>query len=266
MASSPDTLRTIVETLSALPQVAGIGLGGSRVTDVGDDASDYDISVFCTAAVPHEIRRELALRFDPAPEIANTWWGESDYWKDGTTAYDVMLWDAEWFLGELRRVIVEHQASNGYTTALWFTGRQLEPLFDRDGWLAGMQELAATPYPDALANAIIAFNHPLLRGIHTSYAAQIRRATELDDPVSVNHRVAELLKTAFDIVFAHHRILHPGEKRQLRALATLRGTERLDAAIRALLVAAGDSSFDGLTERADAVCDAVDAILMSGTA
>ncbi len=266
MASSPDTLRSIVETLSALPQVVGIGLGGSRATDAGDEASDYDVSVFSTSAVPREVRRELALRFDPAPEIANTWWGESDYWKDHAAAYDVMLWDAEWFVGELRRVIVGYQPSNGYTTALWFTARQLEPLFDRDGWLARMQELAATPYPDGLAEAIVAFNHPLLRGIHTSYAAQIRRATELDDLVSVNHRVAELLKTAFDIVFAHHRMPHPGEKRQLRVLATLPGTEPLDAAIRALLIASGSPSYEGLMERVHAVCDAVDAVLTSGTA
>lgn len=265
MTSSRDTLATVVETLSALPQVTGIGLGGSRVTEASDAASDYDVSVFCTAAVPREVRRELALRFGPAPEIGNTWWGESDYWNDGATAYDVMLWDAEWFLEELRRVILEHRPSNGYTTALWFTAHRMEPLFDCDGWLARMQELAATPYPDALLEAIIAFNHPLLRGIHTSYAAQIRRATELDDPVSVNHRIAELLKTVFDIVFAHHRTLHPGEKRQLRALATLPGTAGLDLAIRALLTAGGDPTYKGLTERVDALCDEVDAILISGT-
>jgi diphthamide synthase (EF-2-diphthine--ammonia ligase) len=77
----------------------------------------------------------------------------------------------------------------------------------------------------------------------------------------VNHRVAEVLSTTFDIVFAHHRQLHPGEKRQLRALATLPGTAGLDAAIRALLVAAGDPAFREMKERVDAVCDEVDAIL-----
>lgn len=261
MTSARETLEAIVETLSALPQVAGIGLGGSRAAEVGDDAPDYDVSVFSSAPVPQDVRRALALRFDPAQEIANTWCGKSDYWKDGATAYDLMLWDADWFLAALRRVIVDHPPSNGYTTALWFTARQMEPLFDRDTWLAGMQGLAATPYPDALAEAIISFSHPLMRGIHTSYAAQIRRATELHDPVSVNHRVAELLKTAFDIVFAHHRMLHPGEKRQLRALATLPGIGRLDAAIRTLLVPAGDPTYVNLLDRVDAVCDEVDAVL-----
>jgi hypothetical protein len=254
-------LDAIVGTLSALPQVVAITVGGSRAGDMGDASSDYDIYVFSTGPIPVGIRRDLAVRFDPEPEIANQWWGESDYWTDGSSSYDLMFWDAADFERMLRRVIEEHQPSNGYTTAFWYTARTMEPRFDRSGWLARIGDLATTPYPDALAEAIIAHNHPLLRGIHTSYAAQVRRAIELDDPVSVNHRIAELLKTALDIVFAHHRQLHPGEKRQLRMLATLPGTAGLDAAIRALLVAAGGPAFRELKERVDAVCDEVDAIL-----
>ena len=33
--------------------------------------------------------------------------------------------------------------------------------------------------------------------------------------VSVNHRIAALLASAFDVVFAHNRQTHPGEKRLL---------------------------------------------------
>jgi hypothetical protein len=207
------------------------------------------------------VRRNLAMRVDPAPEIANQWWGESDYWSDGETSYDVMFWDAAWYESILRGVIEEHRPANGYTTAFWFSARNMQPLFDRDGWLSRLTDLAATPYPDTLADAIIAYNHPLLSGIHTSYAAQIARAIELDDPVSVNHRVTELLKTAFDIVFAHHRVLHPGEKRQLRMLATLPGTEPLDRAIRQLLIAAGDPTYTGLIDAVRSLCDDIDAML-----
>lgn len=264
MTDSTRTLDAIVETLAALPQVVAIGLGGSRGSHASDTTSDHDIYTFTTGEVLPQLRRELAMRFDPAPEIANQWWGESDYWTDGAMSYDLMFWDAGEFESGLRRVIEEHRPSNGYTTAFWFTARHMELLFDRDGYLQRITNLAATPYPDALAQAIIAYNHPLLRGIHTSYAAQIRRAIELDDPVSVNHRVTELLKTAFDTVFAHHRQLHPGEKRQLRVLATLPGTERLDKAIRALLIAAGDPEYASLMERVSAVCDEVDAVLIKG--
>jgi hypothetical protein len=261
MPAGSTALDAIVETLSTFPQVVAIFVGGSRASEFDDATSDYDLYTFTTVPVPRERRRELALRFDTEPEIANQWWGESDYLTNGSNSYDLMFWDAGDFERMLRRVIEEHQPSNGYTTAFWYTARTMEPRFDRSGWLARIGDLAATPYPDALADAIIAHNHPILRGIHTSYAAQVRRAIELDDPVSVNHRFAELVKTAFDIVFAHHRQLHPGEKRQLRVLATLPGTAGHDAAIRALLVAAGDPAFRDLKKRVDAVCDEVDAIL-----
>lgn len=266
MPAAPTTLEIIVETLSALPQVRSITVGGSRAGATGDASSDHDIYVLTSAPVHLDIRRTLASRFDPEPEIANGWWGDGDYWNDHTSAYDLMFWDAGDFEAMLRRVIVDHRPANGYTTAFWYTARRMVPLFDRDGWHSRLKDLAATPYPDALVDAIIAYNYPLLRGIETSYAAQIRRATELDDPVSVNHRVAELLKTAFDIVFAHHRQLHPGEKRQLQVLATLPGTERLGSAIRALLVAAGNPTYASLTERVSDVCDEVDRILETGAA
>lgn len=254
-------LDEIVATLSALPQVMAISLGGSRAASVSDTSSDYDINVFSTGPTPLDLRRDLALRVDPAPEIANQWWGESDYWTDGESSYDLMFWDAGDFESGLRRVIEEHRPSNGYTTAFWYTARNMKPLFDRAGWLISLQALADTPYPDALVDAIIAYNHPLLRTIHTSYAAQISRATELDDPVSVNHRVAALLMTAFDIVFAHHRQLHPGEKRQLRTLATLPDTAALDRHIRAVLAATGDPDNQGLLDHVDALCDDIDTML-----
>jgi predicted nucleotidyltransferase len=254
-------LDEIIATLSALPQVEAISLSGSRAASASDESSDYDINVFSSEPIPADIRRDLALHHDPAPEIANQWWGESDYWTDGEASYDIMLWDVEWYEGNLRAVIEDHRPSNGYTTAFWFSAVYMQPLFDRRGWLARLQELAATPYPDALAEAIIAYNHPLLRGIHTSYAAQIARAIALDDPVSVNHRVAELLKTVFDIVFAHHRVLHPGEKRQLRTLATLPETQALDGHIRELLIAAGNPAYEGISDAVSAVCDEVDSML-----
>lgn len=266
MPDDAATLDIVVETLSALPQVVGIGLGGSRTANLGDGASDHDLYVFGTAPVPLEVRRDLGLRFDPSPEIGNPYWGDEDAWSADGTWFDLSYWDTAGFEAGLRRVIEEHRPTNGYSTSFWYTARNLQPLFDRDGWLRRIGELAARPYPDGLANAIIRLNHPLLRSIHASYRNQVARAITLDDPVSVNHRVAELLKTAFDIVFAHHRQLHPGEKRQLQVMAILSGTERLDAEIRALLVACGSPSYDGLLARVDAVCDAVDAMLASGIA
>lgn len=255
-------LDEIVQRLSSLPQVASIAIGGSRTAGTDDLHSDYDVYTFVTAPVPQDVRRELATTFDPEPEIGNDWWGESDYWGDGQTGYDVMFWDASDFEAMLRRVIEQHQPSTGYTTAFWYTTRNLQPLFDRDGWLAVLKELAAMPYPDALADAIIRYNHPLLRTIHTSYRAQIGHAIRRQDPVSVNHRVTELLASAFDILFAHARQLHPGEKRQLDVLASLDAIPAsVGISIREVLSASGEPGWPRLMDAIDTLCNEVDGVI-----
>jgi predicted nucleotidyltransferase len=252
-------LDEIVQRFSSLPQVEAIAIGGSRAAGAGDARSDYDIYTFVTAPVPPDLRLDLAEAFDPQPEIGNDWWGESDYWGDGDTWYDVMFWDVTDFERGLRRVIEQHRPSTGYSTAFWYTMRNVAPLFDRDGWLASVKDLAATPYPDALADAIVRHNHPLLRTIHTSYRAQIARAIDLDDPVSVNHRITELLATTFDILFAVARQLHPGEKRQLDVLARLNQIPAsLGGRIRDVLTASGEPGWPRLLDNVDAMCDEID--------
>ena len=44
-------------------------------------------------------------------------------------------------------------------------------------------------------------------------------AIRRDDHVSVNHRLAGLLESYFDVLFALNRVLHPGEKRLLELAA-----------------------------------------------
>ena len=57
--------------------------------------------------------------------------------------------------------------------------------------------------------------HAVLRRTLPSYTNQIAKALLRRDPVSVNHRLAALLASYFDILFALNRELHPGEKRLL---------------------------------------------------
>ena len=97
--------------------------------------------------------------------------------------------------------------------------RTSEVLFDRDGWLARVKASADRAYPDELARAIIAKNWPLLRGAASAYPKQIALAAHREDLVAVNHRLAALLASAFDVLFALNRVTHPGEKRLL-ALAS----------------------------------------------
>lgn len=261
----PDTVRQIVDELSACRHVSAMALGGSKVGQLADEGSDHDVYVFTTGDIPLELRRDLAERFDPDPEIGNTWFGPGDEWTDHTTetAIDLMYWDRDWFEGQIRDVIERHRPSLGYSTAFWYTLRHSVPLFDHKGWLAILKALAESPYPEELRRAIIARNHPLLRTTQASYRHQIKLAIHRDDPVSVNHRVTALLASVFDVVFALNRALHPGEKRQLSHVAELKWTQsaEFDQRVRSVLRAAAAPVRRELLTAIDDLCDAVDASL-----
>lgn len=120
-----------------------------------------------------------------------------------------------WVEDELARVLHRHEASTGYTTAIWHNLQTSRILFDREGWLQGLVQRANQPYPEPLRQAIIAKNLPLLRQAHSSYLAQIEAAVLRGDAVAINHRIAAFLASVFDIIFAINRVPHPGEKRLL---------------------------------------------------
>lgn len=263
----PATVGEIVNTFSLLPEVFAIALGGSRVATDADRWSDCDIYVYTTGRIPLDVRRELAGRYDPQPEIANTWFGEEDGWTDSAsgTAIDLMYRDRAWIEATLRDVIERHQASVGYTTAHWYTVHNSIPLFDRDGWFRSLQEETRRPYPDELREAIVALNHPLLRTTRASYRQQVDLALARDDLVSVQHRVTALLASVFDIVFAANRALHPGEKRQLSRVARLDpgGAEGLARHVHDLIWAVATSERRSVLQAIDDLCDDVDSMVRS---
>lgn len=126
-----------------------------------------------------------------------------------------MYWSPEWAEEQLKRVLVEHRPSMGYSTAFWRSVRDAQPLYDRDSWHQALQQRARQPYPDELCANIIAANYPYLRDHVFSFRNQIAKAIQRDDLVSINHRVAAWLASYFDIIFAVNRVLHPGEKNLL---------------------------------------------------
>jgi len=131
----PEMVGDIADTLAARGEVHAIALGGSRSGSLADPQSDYDIYVFVDD--------------------------------------DVMYWHRDDFERDLRDVIEQYRPSLGYSTAFWYTVRQAMPLYDQGSWFACLQTLAARPYPDALREAIVYWNHLLLRTTHSSYRYQI---------------------------------------------------------------------------------------------
>ena len=64
----------LFETLSALPQIEAIALGGSRAGTHYDEKSDYDVYLYCTDPVPEDIRREILSEYCSYMEIGNHSW------------------------------------------------------------------------------------------------------------------------------------------------------------------------------------------------
>jgi hypothetical protein len=101
-----------------------------------------------------------------------------------------------------------------------------------------------------------------MREIIPSYFYQIEKAVKRGDLVSINHRLAGLLASYFDIIFALNWELHPGEK-QLLEKAQANCTklpEKMDADIISVLAAAanGDTS---ILARVTKLLDHLDALL-----
>ena len=210
--------RRVAVRVSQLPGVMAIALAGSTDAGVADERSDVDLEVYAPATILLDQRAALAAELaDPAApiEIGNDFWEAGDEWteRDSGIAVDIVYRTPQWIEDQLDRVLVRHEASLGYTTCFWYAVCNSHVLYDPTGWYAQLQERARVPYPEPLRHAILAKNYPALRQVHSSYAHQIASAVARHDIVSLNHRVAALLASYFDVLFALNRVLHPGEKR-----------------------------------------------------
>jgi hypothetical protein len=211
--------KQIADLFAPLPQVEAVALAGSRGNKSGstDNASDIDLYVYTRGDIPLEVRESIVQRSGGASrsDLNLNYWGPGDEWINTPTGIevDIVYFDATWMEDQITRVIDQHQASMGYTTCFWHTIRQSNIFFDPHHWLAYLQQKCQSEYPEPLRRNIITLNHPVLRGIIPSYAFQIEKAVKRGDLVSINHRLAALLASYFDILFALNRQLHPGEKR-----------------------------------------------------
>jgi hypothetical protein len=190
-------------------------------------------------------------------------WDLGDEWYDANTGLevDVIYWEPAWIESQLERVWRQHQASLGYTTCFWYTLYHSQAFYDRRGWFANLQQQSRQPYPETLRRAIIAKNHAALRRVIPSYTHQIEKACQRKDQISLNHRIAALLASYFDVIFALNQVLHPGEKRLLdwaQAHCT-RLPLNMASQLTALLQAA--CSMDGVLQQANVLLDNLDDLL-----
>jgi hypothetical protein len=208
---------SIADGYAQFNNVRAVGLGGSQASRQADGESDIDLYVYATHPLTLDQRAEMAVNAK-RKEIGNAFWEPGDEWVDAQTGIsaDIMFRNVPWIEEQISRVMHDHQASVGYSTCFVYNVATSEILFDREGWFATLQQKASGPYPPELKRAVVAKNHPILRSTISSYTHQIEKAIERNDSVSVNHRVAALLASYFDILFAMNEQLHPGEKRLVK--------------------------------------------------
>ncbi len=207
----------IASLFSTIPEVVAIALGGSQASGLTDATSDIDLYIYTRAEIPLATRQAFVEQSGGASiaSLGLTFWGPGDEWFDAATGIEVDLvyFDACWIEAQIQRVIGEYQASLGYTTCLWYTCRNSKILYDPHGWFQTLQTQSQQAYPEPLRRNIIALNHPVLRDVIPAYYNQLAKAVKRGDSISINHRLAALFASYFDILFAVNRVLHPGEKR-----------------------------------------------------
>jgi hypothetical protein len=266
-SSHIDLARRLGAMYAALPTVEAVAVAGSRGEGATPDpASDLDLYVYTRGEVPLAERAHVVDASGGASrlDLDQAYWGPSDGWIQAGSGIevDVVYFGADWMAGELDRVLVRHEPSLGYTTCLWHTMARSIPIEDRRGWLATQQARARVPYPEPLRRAIVAYNHPALRGIITALGSQLAKAARRGDLVSVNHRLAALLASYFDIVFAANRVTHPGEKRLVElAQARCERTPESMATDVTELLATATADPAGLPHRLGRLLDRLDAFL-----
>lgn len=254
----------VAVAFGALPAVEAVALAGSWRSGVADDRSDLDLYVYAAETPAIAERRAIAEGFARRWEVGNAFWEPGDEWIDAGSGVhvDVMYRDPRWIAEQLARVLVRHEASLSYSTCFWHNVLHATPLFDRNGWYRGLQA-AARPYPEPLRRAIVARNHPVLRGTMSSYLAQLEKAVARGDGVSVQHRVTALLASCFDILFAVNRLPHPGEKRLLHVALTQWAIlpDDFEGRVNALLGVAAQPASSAIVDRANALLDGLDDLL-----
>jgi hypothetical protein len=258
----------IAEEFITIPTVEAIALSGSQSGGSVDHHSDIDLYIYAREAVPLDHRQEIVDKFGASRADLNlTFWDTGDEWFDLETGIevDIMYWDPSWIEDQLERVLTHHQASMGYSTCFWHTVIRSQILFDRRGWFTEMQSKANQAYPEQLKLAILAKNHPILRRVIPSYYGQIKKAIERRDLISINHRLAALFASYFDVLFALNEVMNPGEKKLLNYVEEVcpELPENLQTQVEDILLsgAAGD---EVLLPQLDELLDGLDEILVNG--
>lgn len=207
-------VEALFRELAALPQVEAMALGGSRAGSVYDEKSDYDVYLYCTAAINEQARRDILQKYCSYMELGNSFWEyEDNCVLNNGIDIDILYRDLDDFAEGVARVVEQFQAYNGYTTCMWHNLLTCKILYDPAGRLQAVKDRFSVPYPKQLKDNVIQRNMLLLADAMPAYQTQIAKAVQRGDKVSIGHRTAAFMESYFDILWALNEQTHPGEKR-----------------------------------------------------
>ena len=211
-------LNDIASEFSKIDFVNSVVLSGSKTNLINDDMSDYDLYVYSSKPVPLDVRKIIISKFRNKYTIGNTFFEDGDDLSilNPKMYIDIMYRNLDWAYKEMDWVWNKYNARLGYTTAFLHNLKTSKILFDKKYEFERIVEELNLKYPEKLKQSIIDKNYPMLRNLETSYYKQIELAVKRNDIVSQNHRVAALLASYFDILFAFNEQTHPGEKKLIQ--------------------------------------------------
>jgi predicted nucleotidyltransferase len=218
MTTINEMITKIANAFTKLKEVEGVVLSGSISTNTQDEYSDIDLYIYSDEEIPSSTRKELLETFSDYMEINNQYWETEDdgKLKDPQIGIEIIYRNYEWIEKELKNTLIDYQVQVGYSTCFWSNYLNSKILYDKNGRLKKLQDKVKVPFSVELKQNIIIKNYPLLRDSITSYYYQIEKAVKRQDYISVNHRIAGLLASYFDILFAINELPHPGEKKLLK--------------------------------------------------
>ncbi len=213
---SDSILRQFVDEFKHLDSIYAIVLSGSKTSLINDEKSDYDIYIYSDKEIDVDFRHQLAEKYAQSAEINNQYFetGDELVLKDSGLCFDIMYRNPAWIEEQVDNVWRKHYASVGYSTCFLYNVKNSKILYEKNGWFSSLQSILDSEYPDELSKNIIKKNLPLLRSkMVASYREQIEKSALRRDWVGLNHRISAFLASYFDILFAHNKVLHPGEKK-----------------------------------------------------
>lgn len=205
----------LAKLFSELDQVRAVVIAGSHTAKIKDEYSDYDIYIYHDRPLSRETRQVLLDQLGGVANVGASFFEEGDEVHFEDSPYlDIMYRDVTWIDNEISDVWERCNARLGYTTCFIFNLVNSHVLFDRDHYFENLRKRVLTSYPKALKDQILFKNLTEIDGdIEAPYLKQLTLACRRGDLVSMNHRLAAIIASVFDVLFAYSEVLHPGEKK-----------------------------------------------------